>query len=219
MINSLTNVLRIATSARVIAVGTVGILGYSVCKTLLNAYIGAQPRSVVDPVVGIDPMQQPAAVPAPPDVWGGLGEGRYAGVSGAPLPEANECRVAGRAVGAAIRREMGYPQYTVANRTVAAQRIEAHRKKDYPTMRVSHAETFASHAIHWVFTPTVVEEQTFARLHTVAEAAARALPGGQYDYSSSAVLRTLPSYLSSNMFVRALARKFNLVTKVGPGFQ
>lgn len=202
----------VATSAIVVGAGVIGTA--YVVKEIVSAYRTGEARSLRDPVVGLDGP----AVEAAPAFWRAVPEVDLV-MPGVPAPEDSRCRKAGRAVGAMIRREMGYPNYTTANRVVASQRIEAQRKRDYPSMRVSHAEVFCSHALHWVFTPSQVEERMHNRLHTAAEAEARRVPLGRYDYKASVLLRVLPEWIMDKEWAQYFARRFGLAPFVGPGFQ
>jgi hypothetical protein len=131
----------------------------------------------------------------------------------------SRCRVRGRIVGSMIRREMGLPTYTVANRAVALQRIEAHRKKELPHLRVVDGEAFSMHALIWVFTPTRAEMEMHRTLHTLGAASQRVIPSGGYDFNGSFFLRALPTSLSELPLVQWMAVKMGLVRWVGPGFQ
>jgi hypothetical protein len=106
-----------------------------------------------------------------------LTPGYMAGVS---LPEDPACSIAGRAAGAEIRRAMGFPTYTRANRMCASDRIERYRKDNYPTMRYAHQEAFFYHALYWVFTPSGREIRTWETMHTIEEAETRVIPEGAY---------------------------------------
>jgi hypothetical protein len=116
----------------------------------------------------------------------------------------------GRIAGATIRREMGYPVYSIANRTVAIQRLEAYRREYLPALRSRYVEAFTAHGLYWVFQTTALERLTFERLHTVDAAVDRRIPNGDYDYTASWWGWWLPEFAQ---------RALHIAPFVGPGFQ
>lgn len=126
------------------------------------------------------------------------------------MPVDSTARRIGRVVGATVRREMGYPEYTVANRTVAIQRIEAYRREHLTTLRSRHAEMFVQHAMYWVFQSTHGERALFDQLHNMAAVEDRRVARGSYDYLASNWFWWLP---------KPIQRGLKIAPLVGPGFQ
>lgn len=90
-------------------------------------------------------------------------------------------RKIGRILGSQIRRELGYPKYTAANRTVAAQRVEAARREHLPHLRQAHAEDFVEHALFYVFHPTIGEQRMWDRIHDGGAQFARGRALGKWE--------------------------------------
>jgi len=117
----------------------------------------------------------------------------------------NHCRKLGRSVGATIRREMGCPKYTVANRTIAVQRIEAYRKEKLLHLRLCYVESFIEHALFYVFQPAPYEVRAFERLNSYAADEARQSIEGRVNWLGG----WLPTWIQE---------AFGLHKWVGPGF-
>lgn len=118
----------------------------------------------------------------------------------------NHGRALGRVVGSQIRREMGYPKYTTANKVVAAQRIESYRRDHCTTLRLAHQESFVRFALYYVFTPSLSEVKMNEDLHTIED----------QDLRLSVLSRTAYPYPFLPQF---LQRWLGLGVRIAPDFQ
>jgi len=77
-----------------------------------------------------------------------------------------EGRKLGRQIGISLRLQLGLPNPTPANRTLATQRAEAWIREHAPSLRVSHRSAVVAHAVYWTLTPGDDELNTMAMLCT-----------------------------------------------------
>lgn len=75
-------------------------------------------------------------------------------------------RKLGRVIGGILRVQLGYPAFTPANRTLAAQRALAVIQDNYKDLRKTHRAAVVAHAVYWTFTPIPEEKEVMDLLCT-----------------------------------------------------